>query len=291
MAMFVGIVVVNLARRSSPVVAAQAAPAKVALRVGVVLLGLRLPVADIVDLGPPGVLIVITTVAVTYWATCRIGDALRLERGLVTLIASGFAVCGAAAVAAVEGGVRRRDSDVGLAVAMVTVFGTVMLVLEPVVARLLGMSDLQLGVWAGASIHEVAQVIASASAAGAVAVAAAVTIKLGRVACLAVVYLAARSRDAREVVDGEAPPLVPWFVCGFLLAVGVRATGVLPDAALTAGDRLTTVLLGAGMYGLGLGIHRATMARIPPAVLVLSASSTLVAATTSGLLVAVLIGG
>ena len=78
---------------------------------------------------------------------------------------------------------------------MVTVFGTGMVIALPLCGDLLGMSDRQLGVWAGASIHEVAQVVAAASVVGPTAVAVATTVKLARVALLPVMYVAASARD------------------------------------------------------------------------------------------------
>lgn len=252
------------------------------LRLGIVLVGLRLPLADVVAIGLPGLLVVGTTVATTFAVTCALGDRWGLDRGLVTLIAAGFSVCGAAAVAAVEGAVRRRDEDAALAVAMVTLFGTAMVVVEPLLAAHLGLSDRQLGIWAGASIHEVAQVVAAASFAGAGAVAVATTVKLGRVATLAATYVAARARSGGSPQPaGTATPSVPWFVHGFLAAIALRATGVLPDAALAPLEDLSTWLLAAGMFGLGLGLRFATLWPVPPLVLLLCTASTATAAGVS----------
>ena len=111
--------------------AGQQRVAKLLLRVGVVLLGLRLPLQDVADIGVAGVVTIGTTVLTTFVLTCYLGDRLGLERGLVTLISAGFSICGASAIAAVESGIRRRDEDVALSIAMVTVFGTSMIVALP----------------------------------------------------------------------------------------------------------------------------------------------------------------
>lgn len=263
--------------------------AKVALRCGVVLVGFKLPVGDIVDLGAAGIVLILVTVLVTYTATCAIGDRLGLDRGLVTLIAAGFAVCGAAAIAAVEGTVRRRNEDVALAVAMVTIFGTALVVIEPLVARWWGLSDRHYGLWVGASIHEVAQVIAAGSAISASAVAVATAVKLGRVATLAGVCLAARTRErGRGAAGSTGLPRIPWFLTGFLAAVVLRSSGFLPSNALGPVDYLTTVLLAAGMFGLGLALRLRALFPFPLKVVVLSLASTCVAAAVSGAIVALL---
>ncbi|MFD1826275.1 YeiH family protein [Mumia zhuanghuii] len=289
LALALGAVVANAPALSEATTHALADVSRTCLRLGIVVLGLRLSVSDLLSVGWGAALVVIATVAVTYAATCRLGDALGLDRGLVTLIAAGFSVCGAAAIAAVRDGVRTRQRNVALAVALVTVYGTAMIVLLPPAARLLGLSTEQAAVWAGASIHEVAQVVATGSLiGGTLAVALATTVKLGRVVTLAGVYVVAARRDAADGAGEAGPskaPLVPWFVTGFVLAVLLRSTGVLGESILDVGDHLATLLLGAGMFGLGLGLRLRELWPVPARALVLATASTLVAATTSLVLV------
>ncbi|KQP83565.1 YeiH family protein [Aeromicrobium sp. Leaf291] len=267
------------------VVADHARVTKLLLRCGVVLLGLRIAGADLVAVGPEGAVVVVATVVCTYVATQRLGRRLGLDRDLVTLIAAGFSICGAAAVAAVNDAVRARERDVGVAVALVTLFGSAMIALVPVLGRTLGLTERQTAVWAGASIHEVAQVAAAASLVGTGAVALAMTVKLGRVLLLAPVYVAA-SRG------GDTPGLhraVPWFVVGFALAVAVRSTGLLPTGVVEVSQDLATLLLAAGMFGLGLGIRARDLRQVPRTALLLATASTCVAAGVSLTLVAALV--
>lgn len=278
-ALLVGCLAANLGGTARP--RGQASAARALLRAGVVLVGLRLSVQALATLGMAGLGIVLLTVALTFWLTCILGDRLGLDRGLVTLVAAGFSVCGAAAIAAVEGGVRRRDRDVALAVAMVTVFGTGLVVALPLCGDLLGMSDRQVGVWAGASIHEVAQVVAAASVVGPAAVAVATTVKLTRVALLPVMYLLASARD-NAAPEGRSLPRLPWFVAGFVVAVLVRTLDVLPASALATADFGATLFLSAGMYGLGLGLRARDLFPVPLRLLLLCGLSTLVAAAVPG---------
>ena len=224
--------------------------------------------------------VVLATVVTTYAATQVVGRLLGLERDLVTLIAAGFSICGAAAIAAVESSVRAKPKDVALAVALVTVFGTIMIGAVPALGGLLGLTDEQAAIWAGASIHEVAQVIAAASligAGGATVLATATTVKLARVALLAPVQLVS-ARICRSEDVTRRGPLVPLFLVGFLAAVAIRSTGVLPQVALDLASSLTTVLLSAAMFGLGTGIVARHLWPVPVRVLVLATISTLVAA-------------
>ncbi len=280
-ALVLGAIVTNTPAGGSASLAGNAAVTSTLLRVGVVLLGLKLPLGEIVGLGLPGLAIIVVTAFVTFVGTCVIGDRLGLDRGLVTLIAAGFSICGAAAIAAVEGAIQRRTEDVALAIAMVTVFGSGMIVALPLIAGAMDLSDRQTGVWAGASIHEIAQVIAAATTAGAAAVAIAITVKLGRVALLAVAYLAARRRDDAAPEPGVSVPVLPWFVIGFLVAAIVRTTGILPETALDVAGVVTTLLLAGAMFGLGLGLRVRLLFPVPPRVFVLAGCSTVVAASTS----------
>ena len=184
-ALVIGVIVVNSRLGSHPAIADHGAATRFLLRLGVAALGLRLPFADIVSIGPSGLLVIAATVVATFTGTQYVGRRLGLECGLVTLVATGFSICGAAAIAAVEDTVRAKQQHVALAVAMVTIYGSAMIIAVPWLAGVVGLSDGQAAIWAGASIHEVAQVAAAGSLIGTFAVALAMTVKLGRVALLA----------------------------------------------------------------------------------------------------------
>jgi uncharacterized integral membrane protein (TIGR00698 family) len=201
------------------------------LRIGVVMLGLRLPAQEILALGATGLVVVASTVAITYFATIRMGDWFGLDKGLVTILAAGFSICGAAAIAALDDAVRAKERFVALAVAMVTVFGSIMIVAVPWLGSFIGLSSLQTAMWAGASIHEVAQVVAAASIVGPSALAIATTVKLGRVALLAPMYAIASRRGEQEGTRTPPGPVVRLRFCR-------RAGRVLIDQ-LRSGDAAT----------------------------------------------------
>ena len=246
------------------------------LRLGVVFLGLQLPVQDIAAIGARGVLVIAATVTLTYVGTRLIGHRLGLDQGIVALVAAGFSICGAAAIAAVSDVTRARQRDVALAVAMVTVFGGAMIALLPWAGHLLRLDEERTAVWAGASIHEVAQVAAAASLIGGSAVAVAMLVKLGRVACLApLCWLVGRRQSEGERRRG---PAVPWFIIGFAALSAVRSALSLPDLALDVGSAAATLLLAAGMFGLGLGLRLRELWPVPGRVLLLATFSTAIAA-------------
>jgi uncharacterized integral membrane protein (TIGR00698 family) len=287
-ALFLGVILANVPGVSRHVVGTAPRIDKLLLRSGVVLLGLKVSIGDVLHLGPAGLTVVLATVCATYGGTHLVGRLLGVDRELTTLVAAGFSICGAAAVAAVESSIRAKGKDVALAIAMVTVFGSVMIGVVPALTHVLGLSDEQGAVWAGASIHEVAQVIAAASLVGGASVlATATTVKLARVALLAPVQLVS-ARVCRT--EGERRgPLVPLFLVGFVVAVAIRSTGVLPHGLLTVASDVTTLLLSAAMFGLGTGIVARQLWPVPARALALAASSTLIAAGVSLGLVTLLV--
>ncbi|MFT4009074.1 MAG: putative sulfate exporter family transporter [Nocardioidaceae bacterium] len=287
-ALVLGAVVANTDIADHAFVQGHGTATKFLLRLGVVFLGLKLPIQDILGIGAQGLAVVALTVVVTYSLTVMVGDRLGLDKGLVTLVAAGFSICGAAAIAAIDDTIRAKQRDVALAVAMVTVFGSAMIVLVPWLSALIGLTDQQAAVWAGASIHEVAQVVAAASIIGSGTVAVATTVKLGRVVLLAPVYsLAARRGQDRGA--GRQAPLVPLFVIGFALTIALRSIWSMPAAVVSTTGFATTLLLAAGMFGLGLGVRAKDLWPLPLKGLLLATFSTLVAATVSVTLVSWLV--
>nr|WP_276508555.1 putative sulfate exporter family transporter [Modestobacter muralis] len=110
------------------------------LRVGIVLLGLQLAVGDILGLGASGIGVVVLTVVLTFLGTLLLGRLLHVGRDLTVLVASGFSICGAAAVAAVHASTEADEEDVALAIALVTIYGTVAMIALPLVAGPLALT-------------------------------------------------------------------------------------------------------------------------------------------------------
>ncbi|WP_205856939.1 YeiH family protein [Phytoactinopolyspora endophytica] len=251
------------------------------LRAGVVLLGLQLAVPELLSLRPAHLIVVGATVVVTFAGTRWLGRRLGIGDDRSLLLATGFSICGASAVAAMNSVVDGKDDDAATAVALVTLYGSLAMAVYPLLQGGLGLSDQEFGIWAGASIHEVAQVVAAAAVVSETALLVAVVAKLGRVVLLAplVAAVAVTRRGRRETRPGR--PLIPLFVLGFLGMVVVRSIGVLPDAALNVAETTATLLLTAAMFGLGAGVHLARLARTGGRAVLVGAGATVLAAGTA----------
>ena len=194
-------------------------------------------------------------------------------------------MAGAGAGANGEGaGVPGLRESVAAAIALVVVFGTLMIALVPMLGHALGLTDMETGMWGGASVHEVAQVVAIGGSVGGAALGAAVVIKLGRVLMLAPVMAILgvverrRIRAAGGGGDVDLPPIMPLFVAGFLAMVAVRSTGVVPQGVLDAAGVAEQLLLGAAMFALGVGVRFSLIRKVGGAPVVMAAAATVVVA-------------
>lgn len=194
-----------------------------------------------------------------------------------------------------EGVSDAEEEEVTFAVALVTVCGTICIFALPLVSRLLGLSDLRFGTWVGVSVHDVGQVVATASTGGPEVLQTAVIVKLARVVLLAPIIvglsLVARARSAKQDASTETsrPPLLPFFVFAFLLAAGLRSLGVVDDGAAASIKQWQEVFLAAALVGLGAGVVIAKLRRLGGRALSLGLIAWVVMASGSLLAVLVLV--
>jgi uncharacterized integral membrane protein (TIGR00698 family) len=253
------------------------------LRLGVVLYGIRLTFQDIQHVGFAGVIIDTVVVCSTFALAWLLGTRLfGLDRRTAMLIGAGSSICGAAAVMAAEPVVRGRSDQVTVAVSTVVVFGTLAIFLYPALYHLnssyhlIGSdSPAAYGLFAGSTIHEVAQVVAAGRAIGEQAAATAVITKMVRVMLLAPfllalsVYLSREKQpdqadnQAHDQAHDQAPDAarakprisIPWFALGFIAVTGLNSLVVLPAQLTAITTQFDTFVLAMAMAALGLTTH------------------------------------
>src|SRR5271163_1157655 len=206
------------------------------LRLAIILLGLQLTAQEVIEVGATGIAVIVLTLLATFLFTTWFGRLIGVERKLAELIAAGTSICGASAVIATNTVTQAHDEDVAYAVACVTIFGSIAMFLYPLAPTLLHLGPRAYGLWAGASIHEIAQVVAAAYQDSRAAGEFATIAKLSRVTLLAPVVmtlglLAARRarRNGQGATHAKAP--IPWFVLGFIALVGVNSVIAVPAEA------------------------------------------------------------
>lgn len=277
-AIVAGIALTNVVRLPESTSPGITLASKKLLRLGIVFLGLQLVISDIVSLGVPMLAVIVCIVAGGLLGTVAMGRLLKMKPAQALLIACGFSICGAAAVAGVEGVTDADEEEVVTAVALVVIFGTLMIPIIPFASQFLGMTPEMGGMWAGGSIHEIAQVVAAGGIIGGSALGVAVIVKLARILLLApvVAILSVRQRrHGQTAPDGKRPPIVPIFIIGFLLMVILRSTFTLPDVVISTGSFLQTALLSAAMFGLGCGVKIRNLIRVGARPFILATASTI----------------
>ncbi len=255
LAILIGMTVRNLVGRPEAARAGLAAALRTPLRLGIVLLGLQVTLAEILAIGWAGLAILTFAVSATFLFTIWMGRQLGVPRGLTTLITAGTGVCGASAIVAANTVVRDEDESVAYALATVTLFGTIAMFGYPMLASALPLGELAYGLWSGASVHEVAQVVAAGFARGEASGEFATVTKLARVLMLAPLVLlmglwAHRLSSRSDAGSGRAP--MPWFVFGFLGMVLLAGTGWIEAEWRSSANLVTQALLAFALAAVGL---------------------------------------
>lgn len=227
------------------------------LRLAIILLGLQLTAAQVAEVGATGIGLIVCTLVATFVFTQWFGRLLGVERKLVELIAAGTSICGASAIVATNTVTEAPDEDVTYAVACVTVFGSISMFLYPTLMIPLHLDPHAYGLWAGASIHEIAQVVAAAFQDGRQAGEFGTIAKLSRVMLLAPMVIALGIWSARrrtEHAQGQSRKKVPmpWFVVGFVVLVGLNSVITIPAQPKEWLVELTAFLLSVALAAMGL---------------------------------------
>jgi uncharacterized integral membrane protein (TIGR00698 family) len=219
------------------------------LRLGIILLGARLSLQAVVSTGVSALLLILACVAFALTLAYVLGRALRIRPRLAALIGVGTAICGNSAIIATAPVIEAQDEDVGYAVATITFFGTLAVLLYPTVGYFAHMTDKIFGMWAGTAILDTSQVVAAGAAFSDAARDIATIVKLERnvlmvplILLIGLVYARGqRKRDAS--VKLSVSKIVPWFVLGFLGMTVIRtagnALGILPPDVNNPGSLKT----------------------------------------------------
>ena len=228
------------------------------LRLGVALLGLRITVGQIAELGWQPVAIVVVTVVLTI-AVSMLAARLMGFQTLFGLLSGGAtAICGASAALALAAALPHhplKERATLFTVVGVSALSTLAMIVYPMIANAIGLDARASGVFLGATIHDVAQVVGAGYSMSKETGDVATFVKLMRVAMLVPVIVFAvmfsRGRNVGEA-SGPRPPLLPWFAVAFALLVAINSTGWLPAFVPKAGSDFSRWCLVAAIAGIGM---------------------------------------
>jgi uncharacterized integral membrane protein (TIGR00698 family) len=229
-----------------------------ALRLGVALLGLRLTVADVASLGWTPVLLVVCAVLATLLFGVVLGRLLGCERQLGVLTGGSVAICGASAAMAISS-VLPKGPDTQrqtlFTIIGVTSLSTIAMVLYPIIGDVLQFNDQEMGIFIGATIHDVAQVVGAGYSVSPTTGDLGTFIKLLRVAMLVPVVLMIGIIFRNKVsaaADREKAPAFPLFLIGFIVLFAVNSTGLIPGDLIQPVANLAPALLLVAIAALGI---------------------------------------
>ena len=231
---------------------------KQVLRTGIVLYGFKLTFQSVIDIGGAALLIDAVVVAFTILLGAGLGRLLKMDRDTALLTSIGSSICGAAAVLGAEPVVKSQPYKAAVAVSTVVIFGTLSMFLYPALFRA-GMLDLtteQMGLFTGATLHEVAHVVGAGNAMGQAISDPAIIVKMIRVMMLApVLVILSIILSRREAAAGQTGQkrkiTIPWFAFLFLAVIGFNSLHLLPSGVVSAINSLDTFLLTMAMTALG----------------------------------------
>lgn len=238
------------------------------LRLGIILLGFGLTFQQVIQLGWQALVIDLVVISLVLLIGINVGIRfLGMSRELAVLTSVGSAVCGAAAIMATEPVVKGGHRQVSVAVATVVLFGSLSLLLYPVLFNVLHIAPEQFGIFIGSTVHEVAQAVAAGQTISPEALQTAIMTKLIRVLCLAPVVIALGLllfRDKLTCHEGadqrrKLPVTFPHFIGFFILAVLANSFFQLPETAHQAISFISQFSLTIAMAAMGYNTRWSTL--------------------------------
>lgn len=260
------------------------------LQIAIVLLGSGYSLDRIWAAGAESIGLILMVLAIAFVLTFGVGRLLGVEPTLRSLIAFGTAFCGASAIAAVSPVVSAKERDISYAITTVFLCSLVAVIAFPLIGHMLGMAELDYGLWAGTSINDTSSTVAAGFAYGNEAGQIATVVKLSRTLMLVPALVILGFIRGSQGERGQAGRfkfwnLVPWFLVGFLLASVFRTVGILPVAVADTINTWGRYAVVAALTGVGLGTDLREMRQVSWQPMVLGIGAWVIMASVSLLVI------
>lgn len=241
--------------------------AREVLRAGVALLGLRIAFSDVVSLGFAPIAIVLAAMVITVVSGVAIAKALGLSREFGALSGGSVAVCGVSAAIAVASVLPKRadaDRDLAVTIAGVTTLSTIAMILYPLGNLILHLTDREMGVVLGGSIHDVAQVVGAGYSISTEAGDTATFVKLMRVSALLPIVVGIYfwiGRQDRSTSVGKGQYL-PAFLIAFFVLAAINSLHWVPRFVVDAGVVASQWMLLISIAAIGIKTNLRKIAEV-----------------------------
>lgn len=231
------------------------------LRLGIILTGISLSFAQVVQAGKYALLLMVFTLSTAFGMGYLCRKLFGINWKLSSLLSVSTAICGGTAVATVGPVIKAEDKEIAYALSATFIFDLLTVIAFPWFGKLLGLSDTSFGLWVGTSVNDTSSVIAAGYAFSDAAGALATIVKLTRTLFIVPIVLVfswiyaqkeLQSRDVQGQSGVKIGKIFPWFILAFLGMVGVRSSGLLSAASVDTIGSLAKFLLAAALGAIGM---------------------------------------
>lgn len=231
------------------------------LRTGIVLMGITLSFAQVLQVGKYALFLMAFTLLTAFGGGYLIGRLFKVNWKLSSLLSVSTAICGGSAVAAVGPTIEAEDRDIAYAISATFIFDIITVIAFPWIGRLLGMNDTSFGLWVGTAVNDTSSVVAAGYGFSDIAGNLAVIVKLTRTLFIVPVvlifgYINARvsAKQGGTLTKGKVDikKIFPWFIILFLVMVGIKSTGLVPQVAVTGISSASKLFMIMALGAIGL---------------------------------------
>lgn len=263
LALFIGMLLRPLIKPDQNITAGLKFTSKKVLKFSIVLLGASLSLGMILHVGRLSLTVMVFTLLTCFGGGYFVGKWLGLDWKLSNMISAGTGICGGSAIAAMAPVIEAEDKDIAYAMSATFLFDMAMIVLFPIMGRMLGLSDMAYGLWAGTAVNDTSSVVAAGYAFSEAAGDFATMVKLTRTLSIIPTVLVfsliqARVTAKAQLADGESSPkvklssLFPWFILAFVGMSILNSFGVFSPAFASVLKEISKFLMVASLAAIGL---------------------------------------
>ncbi len=238
------------------------------LQLSIILLGFEMNLYNVIKVGGQSLFVMLFTLTSAFFAAYIVGKWLKLDRNTTILIGVGTSICGGSAIAATAPVIKAEDDEVAHSISTIFLFNVIAVFIFPALGRMIGMSDIGFGMWAGTAVNDTSSVVAAASSWSAaagndVALGFATIVKLTRTLMIVPITLTLAILTARKQKENAGSGIeafsfikvFPWFVIGFIAAAIINTFVPLPANLPKLLGQTGKFIIVMAMSAIGLNTH------------------------------------
>lgn len=228
------------------------------LRAGIIIAGITLSFPQVIKAGKYALILMAFTLATSFGVGYVCKKIFKINWKLASLLSVSTAICGGTAVATLGPTIRAKNRDIAYAISATFIFDIITVIAFPWIGRLLGLGDTGYGLWIGTAVNDTSSVVAAGYAFSDVAGSLATIVKLTRTLFIVPVVLifswiyTKKETPSQTAEKVNIRKIFPWFILGFLVVVGIRSTGFVPDNIVAGISFLSKFFLSMALATIGL---------------------------------------